>query len=395
MEYLPEPLLVFPYTLGPTLRAFSIPLLWSGRLVIFLPGFVSNYPFRHFGFTAKRAEASSLASLFRVVAHHAQLVSQQVRLESKNLEPLGERILTWAAVAPGTQEAYSTWDTLQPSCLSIAAQLLQQTPIVSVASLEFIWRVYEHSLEMGATPERPLDDPSPVIEYFERRARLLGSIEMLLAESLLHRLARFSAKPSSCLSLFTDSPLSLELLSQIGQQLSLRDVSPRDHSSDTSASQLAFALFSAALFPMWQLIEPPFVGRIAKVFENRAEELTAAREYCLQEARTILAESMDEKSVFAAFKSSLARIEAEVQAITELDRESTNAVYRRVTEDPKIWLAVATMIGSSLGSLPAIVPAAAAVTVLSYLGAAALKVSRECRDRLRESDWSLVYYLRQ
>jgi hypothetical protein len=86
-------------------------------------------------------------------------------------------------------------------------------------------------------------------------------------------------------------------------------------------------------------------------------------------------------------------LQEEVAATLRIDRKSYWSLVEKVTESPGFWAAVAGLIGRALGSFPPVVPAAAALTAFSLLGANALKVSRERKKALKKSRWSFVYHL--
>jgi len=369
--------------------------LWSGSIITFLPGFVTSFPTIHFQIVAEKAESSTLAPIFHLVTKHAILAKSQVESEITNLKPLDKRIIKVIALASGTPDSYVVLEKLPSSCLPMATQLLTNTQILNIASVEFIWRVYEHCLDMGASPEHPLYDPKSVIHFFEHRASQLDSADLLLGECLLHRLQNLIllVKNDSSPSLLTDQSEILQLLTTIGSSLIDKEENFDKSIPSVLESQIAFSLFSAALSPLWKPIEGQFAQHLNTIFEKRAEELLSVRQNCLDEAKMILASHHDDDAIIHAFSTSIKKMEEEIGAITDLNRQSVRMVLHRLTEDPKMWLCISTMLGSALGSLPAIAPAAAAVTAFSLLGATALKETRARKEKLRNSKWSLIYYL--
>jgi len=106
------------------------------------------------------------------------------------------------------------------------------------------------------------------------------------------------------------------------------------------------------------------------------------------------AESHDEERLKLRVTEAVKGISDEVRSITGLDKASVKHVFDSLTADYKMWTCIAAMIGSATGTLPPVATAASAVTAFSLLGTAALKESRDRKEKLRKSKWSFVYYLR-
>ena len=88
-------------------------------------------------------------------------------------------------------------------------------------------------------------------------------------------------------------------------------------------------------------------------------------------------------------------IEPELAEIIDADRAAIKRIGQRVIESAGVWTSIAGLVGTALSSLPAIVPAAFAVTTLATLGSAAVASKNDRASKLGKSPWSLVYYARR
>jgi hypothetical protein len=177
------PSFVFPFHMGPAVRSFTTPLLYGGGLLTTLPAYPSGKPERVLmGTLYARAEARGhpLLPFLRGVVHHVRLAQKQAVAEIRALQALGRRIKCIVAVYPGTREQYEFWTPLHPNCLALAAASLRNVQALNAASVEFMWRAYECSLEVHG-------DVDAVLSEFTTRAERLGSVDLLLAECALNR----------------------------------------------------------------------------------------------------------------------------------------------------------------------------------------------------------------
>lgn len=376
--------IVFPQMFGPAVRAYGAALLWHGRLTISAGSHISSLPVVHFAEVGKASNNTPVAEVFGTVMQHFTLASSQSMDELKNLNDLGEYIRPAAFVGSGTTASYAEWEPFHETCLQPAADMLFDTQIMNMAADAFVWRVYERSLEMGSGLGGPRD-PKAVAAYFVERMNEVGGPNGLLAECVLNRFA--IARPQ-VVPVATNSAKTLEILAKVG-----RGFDPADRTSGIQEEQLAFTLFETVLRDVVPLLEPPHTAKVANLLENRAAEIDAARAKCRAEAARLIVEAPSAEQLEKAIKESIQRLHEEAQAIATVDRTAMKELLRKLLEDEKVWISLAGIVGSLVGSMPAVVPAAAAVTAFSLLGTSALRATREMKKTLSESTWSIAYHL--
>lgn len=92
--------IVFPYFMGPGVRGVTTALLYNGRLVVSMPGWLAPGPIETFLRLHDRVveTAHLLCPIFDLVAHLFELAQIQAQYELKHLKPLEDKI-TRALVA--------------------------------------------------------------------------------------------------------------------------------------------------------------------------------------------------------------------------------------------------------------------------------------------------------
>lgn len=378
--------IVFPYLMGPAVRRFGTMLLWKGQLTLSAGNFISPHPRRHFAKIGPATEGTDVGDLFKLVLHHAILGQTQRVTEVKALGPLQSRISGAFFVGPGTMSSYAEWEPWHDPCLSVTCTMLADTQILNAAAEEFVWRVYEVSLEHGADPDSPLKDSAPVIQYFVDRATQLGGPELLLAECALHRVALMTKEAG--LSFVTDCPAALSVLAEVGRKIPYSD----EH-EEIRVQQLGFSLFDALVNEYVPSPTLPKATRLAELLDKRGSELTAARNRCLEAARNLVRDKPDGPDLEPSVRAKLIALSEEIRAVVEVDRESLRRLTERLAEDRGFWVAITGLLGSVIGGISGIVPAAAALTAFATLGTKALTASRERRELIQNSPWAVFYFL--
>ncbi|MBM3861570.1 MAG: hypothetical protein FJ395_18245 [Verrucomicrobia bacterium] len=216
----------------------------------------------------------------------------------------------------------------------------------------------------------------------------LGSIEDLLLKCYLLR-------PSSCDHFRSSGAFSLLLTNH-----SLLELFGRMPVEQPKAENLTKDLVDIAGWEIfWRLISPHLdpmtpddVASIIEIREKKADESKKLRSRC-----GTLAEQLD---LTADHKSIVAQIDRLVRAdlspqiatLLELDQKALRDFLVEVFGDEVTWLACAGAVGGLLsGTLP--LTAGAAVAAMSNLGAKAFKVAADRRQKLKESDYTLIYSL--
>jgi hypothetical protein len=377
-----EMVIVIPYHLGPSIRNFAIPLLYSGTLVGAWPAYFNPKVLEVFygsgDWLAERKDP--LLNTFELVRHHYELLQTQAIDEAKHLAPLGKRICKATLVYSGTPEWYAEQAPHREPVLKAAILAITADPqLMNVAASEFVWRLFEAYLELG-------EDLDQACGLLYQRAVDLGGPLPLLAECFLNRSTL--VRDSKEVSYVTDDPSITDLLKPIGTTL-IDDVPTKEIRSEL----LAYMLFECLLQRSAPRLLPDEVSRLATLMEDHSSELTRMRRRCLEEASILVDKAPSEKELQNATTETLRRFEEEVSDILSLTRSSVRDAVAATTENYAFWAAIAGLVGSLLGGLDSAVPATLAATALSVFGSSALKMSREQRARLAKSPWTFIYRL--
>lgn len=378
-----QSVLMIPYHLGPSIRNFAVPLLYSGRLITGWPVYFNPQVMDVFYRAGDRlAERQALLlPAFGVARHHFELLQKQAMQEAEHLKPLGSRIVRAALVYPGTPAWYVEQAASREPLLQAALIAITVNPqLMNVAASEFVWRLFEAYLELG-------EDLDRACGYLHERAVALGDPLVLLAECFLNRstLIRHNAK----ISYVTDDELVTELLKPIGS--TLVDEAPTE---EIRAELLAFMIFDSLLTKVAPRLLPAEVPKLATLMDTHSAELIRMRGHCRQEAAILVDKAPSEAQLQSETKEALARFEEEVADILTVERSSVRDAVNATTENYAFWAAIAGLVGSALGGMDSAIPATLAATALSVFGASAVKMNRQQRQMLAKSPWTFIYRLR-
>ena len=368
---------VFPYYMGPAVRTFSIGLIWSGRLIVTLPGWPSGKPpivFSEIGQYSNKI-GHPLEKLFATSWHYYNLATKQCMNELEKLQPLGDRLQKIYLVGPGGRQPYDDWLPIRDKCLPAVSKTFENQQILNSACVEFVWRIYELFLELDEKPDNVLD-------YLNVRSSSLGSPEHLLLESSLHH---YSIGKVNIPELITDSLDSLAVLGEINSSLN-----DNDDNEEVKVAQTAYFLFETLLENYIPKLYPENLDKILSILNNKSDSIKSAKDKCLLESGKLVAnnpKSNNKELVTETVK----KFKNEIQEIAELNSRAWTGFIQSLSEDRVFWTSISGLIGTLAGSMPSIVPAAAAITTLSSIGTTALKERRLRRERLQTSPWSLVY----
>lgn len=381
--------LAFPHHIGPGTRNLTTALLYHRGLEVSLPGWIVETPIEAFNIVFAHAVAAShpLRPVFGSVAHFFELAQVQGIEAMEALRPLGGRITKVLTVYPGTTDAYASWEPIHNSCLPVAADALSDPITSCTASVEFVWRVWEAALELGADPDDVKTvNASAVLALLDERAKRLGDPKLLLAECVLNR---YCMPRSGAGSYATASASAVELLASIGTTLK-RDIDDVD-TTTIRREALAFYLYDRVVEPFVSSMTPPAIPVLAALIDENEEALVRMRTHCENEAAALIASSPNPQSMRAALAKSLGRMTEEAQAIAKVDRSTVRTYFETLSESYVAWTTIAGLIGSAV-SLPAVVTASLAITGFSLMGANAVKASRERREALQASPWMPLYH---
>lgn len=382
--------LAFPHHFGPGVRDLTSVLLFHEQLTVTMPGWLAQGTLATFFTVGEYAAAHQhrLSPAFNMANHYLELAQKQAISAVDAFKPLGSRITRVLAVYPGDSTAYAKWEPLLDRCLPVAAALLNEPLHCCTASVEFVWRVWETSLELGADPNDPAAArPDEILRVLDARAAQLGNDPLLLiAESGLNR---YCMPRSGAGSYATASESAVAMLATIGTDM-VGDITHEDMNVRHEA--LAFYLFEQITQPFLKPLTPTTASVIAQLMTEHAEPLARMRKTCEREALNLLSDrSIDPRLVPSAVSASVEAMTEEAQAITGLDQKSMRTYLSTISENPTVWATVGGLVASAV-ALPEVVTASLAITAFSLLGATAVKASRERRESLRNSPWAFLYH---
>ena len=376
----PEGLYVFPYYAGPAIRPFSIGLIWAGRLIVTLPGWPSGKPpmiFSEIGQYSSKIN-HPLEKLFGTAWHYYNLASKQAINELEKLSPLGDRLNKIFLVGPGGRKPYDDWLPFHDKCLPVVGKTFENQQILNCACTEFIWRAYELFLELDENPDK-------VLNYLYDRSNSLGNPDHLLLESSLHH---YSIGKVNIPEIITDSLDVLAVLNEIGSSFD-----EKQDNEGVRVAQLAYFLFETLLEKYVPKLHPNNLDTLLSILNTKDASINSAKSKCLKEAKTLIKDSSKSCNT-EIVTDTINKFKIEISEIAELNSKAWSSFLQSLSENRVFWTSITGLLGTLAGSMPSIVPAAAAITALSSIGTTALKERRLRRERLQNSPWSLVYYLR-
>ena len=376
----PNGLYVFPYYAGPAIRVFSVGLIWSGRLIVTLPGWPSGKPPKIFSEIGQYSNKINhpLGKLLATAWHFYNLASRQGVNELEKLAPLGDRLNRIFLVGPGGRQPYDDWLPLHEKCLPAVSKTLENQQILNSACIEFVWRVYELFLELDENPDKVLD-------YLNVRSSSLGSPDHLLLESSLHH---YSIGKVNFPELITDSIDALAVLSEVSCSFA-----ENQDNVEVKVAQTAYFLFETLLEQYIPKLLPKNLDHLLSILNNKSDSIDSAKKKCFTEANKLIENNskLNNKEIII---ETINNFKNEVTEIAELNSRAWTSFLQSLSEDRVFWTSIAGLLGALTGPMPYVVPAAAAITALSSIGTTALKERRLSRELLQKSPWSLVYYLK-
>lgn len=376
---------MYPYHLGYEIADFSTSLLYHGSLLVGIPGWVSQRPVEVFDHVLRWVEHSQSDWLptFEMVKTALMEAWRHGAVAAHVLEPLEGRVKKLTFVGSGTIETYEEISKLDVSS-EIRSQIASELRVPAwrhIAATEFVWRVYELSLELSGDPE--------IILHHLRSTQ--SSPEQVLVDCLLHRLTSFG-DGGGCLS--TNSQTAVNVLQSIEQRVAGQE----DDDSSCRIDNLAMYFFETLTAPYAPPLAPPFISQIAQLIENRQGELDSLRAKCHREAEHLVYDASrfqadDGAIVESRVKEALAVMVEEVSGIAHVNSTTASAIVTQMAEDSTVWMMVLGFIGSRVAGLPGVVPASLAVALLSKAGSLSVKELRSRYQTLRKSSWAGIYFM--
>ena len=221
------------------------------------------------------------------------------------------------------------------------------------------------------------------------RLFLDNRLESLLLRIYLTRLAGMNCLASAFQrhNLLLTNPGLLPFLAQ----LPVESTSPHAHDSAWRALA-AWSVFRHLIRPKLGPLNAETMGKIEKLRRDKHWAVRKLRERC-----HLLSEQLDPQKTGNDFAASIERLvrtqtSKEMGDLFDLDRKHVRDFWVSLFSDKSTWLGISSTLGA-LWYGQVLVTAAAAVVALSTVGANAFKAAADRREKLRQSDFALLYFL--
>lgn len=379
----------FPYHIGNELRMCSGALLYHGHIAGSFPAWASGGPIDVLIKCLKYADDKNHKFLECLKDIYQQFDRTQIEAINvyESLSGLEGRLQKILIVNPGTESSYENIRTLSinEEMLAKTKNALKHTGLKNTATTELMFRLYELYLEYDGNIELCLNSISSVCDS-------LGGYNNLLVESLIHKLTLSAPNLHGfgILKYITDSELLIELISEI----SPIDNEIEEMVTEAKIESLSFLMFDSVIRNTIPELNNKSSKKIARVFNKREELLNNFKEKCNSEALDLVYNCSNAKHLELKTKEVIKSFERNSADIMELDVMTNRMLFNRLTENPVVWTTLAGTAGSIISGLSPGITASLGISTLSILGTSALKSKRERDLKLKNSPWSLVYYLK-
>lgn len=217
---------------------------------------------------------------------------------------------------------------------------------------------------------------------------------LLTAEPLPHLLAKGYFLRARFLSQMLQGPVLLtnERLCQFLDRLPVDAVA--QVGEDIDIDVIAWELFRQILSPRLDPLDAERAKLIAELLKSRKDEIERLRTKC-QALATQLRQPKTLQDLTKRVEWLIrTQIEKEIADLLQLDRKSLDAFLTNVFSDEKIWLSVAAFI-SGVVTAQVYISTGSALVAMASIGAKAFKTAADRRQKLKESDYTLIYTLKR
>lgn len=157
---------------------------------------------------------------------------------------------------------------------------------------------------------------------------------------------------------------------------------------------IAWELFRQIVSPHLDPLNTKHAKLIAEFLDSRTGEIERLCAKCLALADEVKHPSTLEKLPTQIERLIKTRVEKEIAELLRIDRRALNEFFTALFADEKTWLAVLTFI-SGIAANQIHLTTGAAIATLSLIGAKTFKAAADRRQKLIQSDYTLVYTIRR
>jgi len=212
------------------------------------------------------------------------------------------------------------------------------------------------------------------------------SLPHLLVKGYFLRMPMLTQNPGTPV-LFTNESLT-EFLSALPIEATVEGTGEIDNDI------IAWELFRQILSPRLDPLDAKHAELIAELLEARAGEIERLRVKCLALANEVKHPNTLEKLPNQIEELIKTRVEKEIAELLQVNRRALEEFFTTLFADEKTWLAVLTFI-TGIVAKQIHLTTGAAIATLSSIGAKAFKTAADRRQKIRQSDYTLVYTIRR
>lgn len=163
--------------------------------------------------------------------------------------------------------------------------------------------------------------------------------------------------------------------------------------AEDALDPVAWEFFRQLVSPILDPIDESRIRKISQLADEKAEEIERLKSRCLALAHQLGDETNLETLQRRIRDHVKVNVQDEVQAVTELDRSALSELFKEVFSDDKTWLGISGLLYSLLNGGP-ILTAGSAICALSVFGSKAFKAAATKREKLKASDYALLYRMK-
>jgi hypothetical protein len=169
-----------------------------------------------------------------------------------------------------------------------------------------------------------------------------------------------------------------------------RGAAPADNLLDVAAWEFFRHLVSPVLDPL----DETRVKSVSTLVRRRTAEIKQLKTRCLQLAQELGQNAVELGTLQGTVKTHIRmNVEKEVQAALDLDKQAVQDLLTTVFSDEKAWLGISAFLYSLLNGGP-ILSAGSAIYALANMGSKAVGAAAKRRERLKASDFALLYRMK-
>jgi hypothetical protein len=156
---------------------------------------------------------------------------------------------------------------------------------------------------------------------------------------------------------------------------------------------VAWEFFRQLVSPVLDPLDEGKVARISKLIDGKSREVVRLKARCLRLASD-LADEGDFQMLQAKIRDYIrVNVRSEIESVLELDRRALSDLLTVVFSDEKVWLGISGFLYSLVNGGLALT-AGSAICALSLFGSKAFKIAAGQREKLRATDFAILYRMK-